>query len=1586
MAKNINHIQHVRSSEVENGLPKLPSAANINEGELAINYAKGKETLSTKNSNGEIVTFSSDNYYSEKKLGSSFTNSNSAVTVTEVINGVNSTLNTHTANTEIHVTQPDKNKWDAVTAKTNQSDFTAHTANTNVHVTTEDKTTWNTVTSKANQSDLTAHTANTTVHVEAADKTRWNAVSGKVDTSAVTGYIDSVEYVVNGSAHTIVFYHGSTQIDSIDANAFIKDGMVDNVQINNGNLVVTFNTDAGKEAIIIPLTDIFDPSNYYTKDETDALLSAKTDVSDFNTLRNTVTAHTADTSAHVSTSDRTNWNAVSAKTNQSDFSAHTANTTIHVTADDKTNWNGKVDTSTFNSHTGNTDVHVTTGDKATWNTVTSKANQSDLNAHTSNEDIHVSASDKSIWNTVTNKANQSDLTAHTANTDVHVTTEDKATWNTVSSKANQSDLNALSATTTAHTADTTKHVTAADKTKWDAVTAKTNQTDFTAHTANTEIHVTAGDKSNWDAKVDMETMQVEINAATSGKAEQTDLNTLSGTVTAHTSDTTAHVSSSDRTNWDSVSGKASQDDLTAHTSNTSIHVAPADRTKWDAVTAKTNQTDFTAHTANSASHVSSDDRTKWNAVTGKTNLSDFTAHTANTDVHVTTDDKAAWNAKVEQSAFSAHTANTTMHVTTAQTSAWNAKVDVDTMNTAINEATSGKANQSDFVSHSGNTTMHVTADDKTKWNTVTSKASQSDLNTLSGITTAHTADDTIHVSSTDRTNWNGKANQSDLTAHTANTTVHVEAADKTRWNAVTAKTDISTFNAHTGNTDVHVTTGDKSTWNTVTSKVDTSAVTGYIDSVEYVVDGTAHDIVFYHGSTRIDSINANDFIKDGMVDNVQISGGNLVVTFNTDAGKDAISIPLSDIFNPDNYYTKTETDALLSAKTDVSTFNTLRNSVTAHTANTTIHVEAADKTRWNAVSAKTNQSDFSAHTANTTVHITSGERTTWNTVTSKANQNDLTAHTANTDVHVEAADKTKWNAVTAKTDISTFNAHTGNTDVHVTTGDKSTWNTVTSKANQSDLTAHTADTSAHVSSTDRTNWNGKANQSDLTAHTADSTVHVTAQEKEGWNAKLDASEFETFTGVTAPDTYLTIDEFDEVVGSGFTGETITDVILDNEMIVSAALNELNDIKQETLVSGVNIKTLNNQSLLGRGNIEIDPGSILPNAEVLSSITWNQIDNWDNSYYGMTAHTANTTIHVTSTDKTNWNNKVDQDYVDDLVGSGFTTSSITDVIISDERVIAAAFAELNGKIESGSTDALTAHTANTVIHVTQADRDRWDAGGGGGDPTVLTAHTANTAIHVTAEDKTNWNAKLSAVTFNGTAATVSNGVAAITATLDNVADGTTRKLSNYATTATVNTMNNTITSHTSSTAVHVAAGEKDTWNTVTSKASQTDLNTLSSTTTAHTADSTIHVTSQEKSTWNGKQDAFSNASVLSNISSTNVSQWNSKLSAVTFNGTSATVSNGVAAITATLDNVADGTTRKLSNYATTSAVNTHTATTIPSSTSSQMHLPTVTSADNGKILMVVNGQWALVSPTTIYTGTGNPDSSLGNNGDIYLQTT
>jgi hypothetical protein len=49
------------------------------------------------------------------------------------------------------------------------------------------------------------------------------------------------------------------------------------------------------------------------------------------------------------------------------------------------------------------------------------------------------------------------------------------------------------------------------------------------------------------------------------------------------------------------------------------------------------------------------------------------------------------------------------------------------------------------------------------------------------------------------------------------------------------------------------------------------------------------------------------------------------------------------------------------------------------------------------------------------------------------------------------------------------------------------------------------------------------------------------------------------------------------------------------------------------------------------------------------------------------------------------------------------------------------------------------------------------------------------------------------------------------------------------------------------------------------------------------------------------------------------------------------------------------------------------------------LPAVTAADNGKILMVVNGQWEAVSPSILYSGTGIPNNANGNNGDIYIQT-
>ena len=49
------------------------------------------------------------------------------------------------------------------------------------------------------------------------------------------------------------------------------------------------------------------------------------------------------------------------------------------------------------------------------------------------------------------------------------------------------------------------------------------------------------------------------------------------------------------------------------------------------------------------------------------------------------------------------------------------------------------------------------------------------------------------------------------------------------------------------------------------------------------------------------------------------------------------------------------------------------------------------------------------------------------------------------------------------------------------------------------------------------------------------------------------------------------------------------------------------------------------------------------------------------------------------------------------------------------------------------------------------------------------------------------------------------------------------------------------------------------------------------------------------------------------------------------------------------------------------------------------LPAVSAADNGKILMVINGAWTLVAPSYLYSGLGVPNNAQGNNGDLYMQT-
>ena len=138
--------------------------------------------------------------------------------------------------------------------------------------------------------------------------------------------------------------------------------------------------------------------------------------------------------------------------------------------------------------------------------------------------------------------------------------------------------------------------------------------------------------------------------------------------------------------------------------------------------------------------------------------------------------------------------------------------------------------------------------------------------------------------------------------------------------AITAVTNPinETLTAHTANTEIHVTLANKEAWN---AKLDAADVEGFFGAVNY--DKESKRINFYNtstGGTVLGYVDATDFIKDGMVSNVEIKevaekGVCLVITFNSDSGKQAIEIPISQIFNADNYYTKSQTDSAIAAYT-----------------------------------------------------------------------------------------------------------------------------------------------------------------------------------------------------------------------------------------------------------------------------------------------------------------------------------------------------------------------------------------------------------------------------------------------------------------------------------------------------------------------------------------------------------------------------------------------------------------------------------------------------------------------------------------------
>ena len=189
---------------------------------------------------------------------------------------------------------------------------------------------------------------------------------------------------------------------------------------------------------------------------------------------------------------------------------------------------------------------------------------------------------------------------------------------------------------------------------------------------------------------------------------------------------------------------------------------------------------------------------------------------------------------------------------------------------------------------------------------------------------------------------------------------------------------------------------------------------------------------------------------------------------------------------------------------------------------------------------------------------------------------------------------------------------------------------------------------------------------------------------------------------------------------------------------------------------------------------------------------------------LTAHTANTDIHVTIADKNAWNAKVDESDIAGLFGnvlydsttqrinfyhestggtvlayidaSDFVKDAFLDTVVVEDRVIEGQTVPClvftwntdAGKSETvipigGTFDPSNYYTKSQIDNiVTGITEDISEATSGKADITAvtqindaLTAHTSNTDIHVTTSDKTTWSGKQDAL-VSGTNIKTING--------------------------------------------------------------------------------------------------------------------------------------------------------------------------------------------------------------------------------------
>ena len=422
----------------------------------------------------------------------------------------------------------------------------------------------------------------------------------------------------------------------------------------------------------------------------------------------------------------------------------------------------------------------------------------------------------------------------------------------------------------------------------------------------------------------------------------------------------------------------------------------------------------------------------------------------------------------------------------------------------------------------------------------------------------------------------------------------------------------------------------------------------------------------------LSTIDATDFIKDGMVTSVSVVGENLVITFNTDAGHEDINIPISAIFNANNYYTKTEIDTKVD---DI-------NSQLSEYGQTTSQA-------LNDLATRLSEEATSRESADTTL------------------QNNINALSGDTKSKIEAEAQARTSA--DNTLQGNIDALSGSTDTKI--------------ANE---------TSARQSADTTLQTNIDNVNSALTAHTADTTVHVTQADKDKWNTPTDLSNYYTKSEVDEKDAAInsTIESYGHV-----TSQALNDLgtrLDDYGKVTSQSLNDLSTkfgdyytkTEVDTAISNVDV-TGQLQNYYTKTEVDSKDATLKTALDALSSSTDTKIasetterQNADNTLQGninnvnssLTAHTANTTVHVTQADKDKWNTPTDlSNYYTkaEVDGKDATLQTALDALSGDTKtkIDAEVAARVSGdNALQTALNALNAHVSENEDIVSQSLND------------------------------------------------------------------------------------------------------------------------------------------------------------------------------------------------------------------------------------------------------------------------------------------